>query len=166
MLAAATAIREDASAILAANEVDLAQGRENGLSGALLDRLALDDKRLEGIAAGVEAVAHLRDPVGTIIDETVRPNGLKLSRIRVPIGVIGIIYESRPNVTVDAGALCFKSGNAVILRGGSEARATSAALHAAMVRGIESKGLPADAIQLVPIADRAAVGAMAGGQPD
>jgi glutamate-5-semialdehyde dehydrogenase len=164
LIAAAQAIRDDAAAILAANAEDVAAGQAAQLSPAMIDRLLVDPDRLESIAAGVEAVANLRDPAGTIIEEIFRPNGLKLSRVRVPLGVIGIIYESRPNVTADAGALCLKSGNAVILRGGSEARATSAAIHAAMVRGVVAKGLPADAIQLVPIADRDAVGAMLAAQ--
>ncbi len=162
LLAAAAELRADRDAILTANAHDLAAARDAGLSLAMIDRLMLDAARVEAIAAGVEAVAALRDPAGTIIDETLRPNGLKLSRVRVPLGVVGIIYESRPNVTADAGALCVKSGNAVILRGGSEARASSAAIHMAMVRGITAKGLPADAIQLVPVADRDAVGAMLG----
>ncbi len=162
LIEAAAAIRADAAAILAANAEDVAAAQNSGMSASMLDRLTIDAAGLEKIALGVEAVAHLRDPAGTLIDESIRPNGLKLSRIRVPLGVIGIIYESRPNVTADAGALCFKSGNAVILRGGSEARATSAALHQAMIRGIASTGLPADAIQLVPTADRAVVGAMLG----
>jgi glutamate-5-semialdehyde dehydrogenase len=160
LLRAATAIRAQGPAILAANAIDLAAGKENSLTGAMLDRLALDEKRLEGIAAGVEAVAKLPDPTGAIIDRTERPNGLVLERIRVPLGVVGIIYESRPNVTADAGALCLMSGNAVILRGGSEASNSSRAIHAAMVDGIIASGLPADAIQLVPITDRACVGAM------
>jgi glutamate-5-semialdehyde dehydrogenase len=140
LIAAAQAIRDDAAAILAANAEDVAAGQAAQLSPAMIDRLLVDADRLESIAAGVEAVANLRDPAGTIIEEIFRPNGLKLSRVRVPLGVIGIIYESRPNVTADAGALCLKSGNAVILRGGSEARATSAAIHAAMVRGVVAKG--------------------------
>jgi glutamate-5-semialdehyde dehydrogenase len=160
LIAAAAAIREDAAAILEANLVDVRAAEKNGLSASMVDRLKIDQTALDGIAAGVEAVAHLRDPAGTLIDESIRPNGLRLSRVRVPLGVVGIIYESRPNVTADCGALCFKSGNAVILRGGSEAQATSAALHAAMVRGIESTGLPSAAIQLVPTTDRAVVGAM------
>jgi len=158
--AAAMAIRADADAVLAANAVDVAAGEANGLSGAMLDRLKLDPKRLEGIAAAVENVAGLPDPVGQIIDQSVAPSGLKLSRVRVPLGVVGIIYESRPNVTVDAGALCLMSGNAAILRGGSEAINTSRALHAAMVRGVSAAGLPEDAIQLVQQTDRALVGAM------
>lgn len=158
--AAAAAILAERDTILAANAEDMARGRANGLSPALLDRLSLDVKRLEAMAAGVEAVAHLRDPVGRIIDETLRPNGLILQRVRVPLGVIGIIYESRPNVTADAGALCLKSGNAAILRGGSEAMASNRAIHAALVRGIVSEGLPEHAVQLVGVTDRAAVGAM------
>lgn len=126
----------------------------------MLDRLTLDEARLEATAAAVEAIASLRDPVGMVIDESYRPNGLKLTRIRVPLGVVGIIFESRPNVTADAGALCVKSGNAAILRGGSEAIRTNTAIHAAMVAGLVEAGLPADAIQLVPSTDRAHVGAM------
>ncbi len=158
--AAAAAIRADADTILIANKRDVEAGAANGLSGALLDRLRLDPARLEGAAAGVEAVAALTDPVGAVIDSSERPNGLKLSRVRVPIGVIGIIYESRPNVTADAAALCVMSGNAVILRGGSEAVRSNRAIHAAFARGLTEAGLPADAVQLVPTTDRAAVGAM------
>ena len=160
--AAAASIRAHATTILAANADDVASGQSAGLSAAMIDRLALDVDRLEGIANGVEAVADLPDPVGQIIDESVRPNGLRLTRIRVPIGVVGVIFESRPNVTADAGALCLKSGNAAILRGGSEAIRTSRAIHAAMIEGIVSEGLSADAIQLVDTTDRAAVGAMLG----
>ena len=158
--AGAAAIRADMPAILEANRKDMERGAANGLSPAMLDRLNLDPARLESIAAGVEAVAALPDPVGRMIDETVRPNGLVLQRVRVPLGVIGIIYESRPNVTADAGALCLKSGNAAILRGGSEAIESSRAIHAALVRGIVAAGLPEHAIQLVPVTDRAAVGEM------
>ncbi len=158
--AAAAAIRADAEAILAANAQDVAAGEANGLSGALLDRLRLDPARLEGAAAGVEAVAALTDPVGETIGTSERPNGLQLSRVRVPIGVIGIIYESRPNVTADAAALCVMSGNAAILRGGSEAVHSNRAIHAAFARGLADAGLPEDAVQLVPTTDRAAVGAM------
>lgn len=158
--AAAAAIRADADTILIANKRDIEAGAANGLSGALLDRLQLDPARLEGAAAGVEAVAALTDPVGAVIDSSERPNGLKLSRVRVPIGVIGIIYESRPNVTADAAALCVMSGNAAILRGGSEAAHSNRAIHAAFARGLTEAGLPADAVQLVPTTDRAAVGAM------
>lgn len=158
--AAAAAIRADADTILAANAKDVAAGEANGLSGALLDRLRLDPARLDGAAAGVEAVAALTDPVGEKISTSERPNGLQLSRVRVPIGVIGIIYESRPNVTADAAALCVMSGNAAILRGGSEAVHSNRAIHAAFARGLADAGLPTDAVQLVPTTDRAAVGAM------
>ncbi|MBU6206879.1 MAG: glutamate-5-semialdehyde dehydrogenase [Alphaproteobacteria bacterium] len=158
--AGAAAIRASAAEILAASAMDVAAGEKNGLSGAMLDRLRVDAARLEGIAASVEDVTALPDPVGQVIDQSERPNGLKLSRVRVPLGVIGIIYESRPNVTVDAGVLALMSGNAAILRGGSEAINTSQALHKALVAGITSVGLPADAIQLVQDTDRAIVGAM------
>ncbi|MBW7945364.1 MAG: glutamate-5-semialdehyde dehydrogenase [Sphingomonadaceae bacterium] len=160
--AAAAAIRAAAPAILAANAEDIKAAEARGTSGAMLDRLRLDETRLEGIAAGVEAVAGLPDPVGASIKGWTQPNGLKFEQVRVPLGVIGIIYESRPNVTVDAGALCLMSGNACILRGGSEALATSKALHAAFIAGITSEGLPAAAVQLVDTPDRTAVGAMLG----
>ena len=160
VMAAAAAIREASAAIIAANATDLAGGVAKGLSGAMIDRLRLTPQRIEAMAKSLETVAYLRDPVGMMIDETIRPNGLKLTRLRVPLGVIGIIYESRPNVTADAAALCLKSGNAVILRGGSEARASSQAIHAAMIGAISAAGLPADAIQLVNTPDRAVVGAM------
>lgn len=162
LMAGAASIRSNATAILAANARDMKQAQANRLSPAMLDRLALDPERIEAIAAGVEAVAGLRDPVGMVIDESVRPNGLKLSRVRVPIGVIGIIYESRPNVTADAAALCLKSGNAAILRGGSEATHSNGAIHAALLEGLDRMDIPTDAIQLVPISDRAAVSAMLG----
>jgi glutamate-5-semialdehyde dehydrogenase len=162
--AAAEAIRAAAPDILAANAADVARAEAAGLSSAMLDRLRLDDRRIEAMAAGVATVAELRDPVGQLIDENRRPNGLVLRRIRVPIGVIGIIYESRPNVTADAAALCIKSGNAVILRGGSEAIESNRAIHAALVAGLEQEGVPADAAQLVPTTDRAAVGAMLGAE--
>ncbi len=158
--AAATAMRARSAEILAANAKDMERGQANGLTGAMLDRLKLDEKRLEGIAAGLEAVSALPDPVGQKIDSSTRPNGLVLERVRVPLGVIGIIYESRPNVTADAGALALMSGNAAILRGGSEAIETSRAIHAALVEGIKTAGLPEASIQLVPTTDRAAVGAM------
>lgn len=160
--AAATAIRGAADAILAANADDLARAEAAGLSGAMLDRLRLDPVRLEGVAAGVEAVAGLDDPVGSVIDRRERPNGLALTRVRVPVGVLGIIFESRPNVTADAGALAVMAGNAAILRGGSEAIGTNRAMHAALVAGLTEAGLPADAVQLVETTDRAAVGAMLG----
>jgi glutamate-5-semialdehyde dehydrogenase len=158
--AAAAAIRADSAAILDANAVDMASGQANGLTPALLDRLRLDVGRVEAMAAGIEAVAGLADPVGQVIDGAERPNGMVLTRVRVPIGVIGIVYESRPNVTADAGALAFMSGNAAILRGGSEAIHSNRAIHAALARGLDEAGAPAHAIQLVGITDRAAVGAM------
>ncbi len=160
LIAAADSIRAHRADIISANAKDLAAGEVHGLSKAMLDRLALDETRVEAMAQGVAAVAELRDPVGMVIDESTRPNGLKLSRVRVPLGVVGIIYESRPNVTADAAALCLKSGNAVILRGGSEATLSNHAIHKAMVAGIVKAGLPEDAVQLVPTRDRAAVGAM------
>ena len=158
--AAAGALRGAEGEILSANAQDMAAGAAGGLTGAMLDRLRLDPARLEGIAAAVDAVADLPDPVGQMIDQTKRPNGLVLSRVRVPVGLIGIIYESRPNVTADAAALCVRSGNAVLLRGGSEAVHSNRAIHAAMVRGLASAGVPAAAVQLIPTQDRAAVGAM------
>jgi glutamate-5-semialdehyde dehydrogenase len=157
---AASELRARADDILAANQLDIQAGEQAGLSGAMLDRLRLTPERLEGIATAVDAVAVLRDPVGMVIDEAVRPNGLHLSRVRVPLGVIGIIYESRPNVTADAAALCLKSGNAAILRGGTEAVHSNRAIYAALRAGLIKGGLPEDAIQLVPTQDRAAVGAM------
>ncbi|MBB4857763.1 glutamate-5-semialdehyde dehydrogenase [Novosphingobium chloroacetimidivorans] len=158
--AVAVALREDEGPILEANARDVAAGEAKGLTDALLDRLRLDPKRLAGIADAVEQVAALPDPVGQVIDQSERPNGLKLSRVRIPIGLIGIIYESRPNVTADAAALCLRSGNAVLLRGGSEALHSNRAIHAAFARGLESVGVPADAVQLAPTQDRALVGAM------
>ena len=158
--AAAQALRAAEAGILAANAGDVSRGEANGLSPAMIDRLKLDTKRLEGVAAGLEAVSGLPDPVGQVIDETTRPNGLLLQRVRVPLGVVGIIYESRPNVTADAGALSMMAGNACILRGGSEALETSRAIHRCLVQGLREAGLPEDAIQLVPVTDRAAVGAM------
>lgn len=160
LVSAAAALRADSEAILAANAEDMAAGTANGLSPAMLDRLRLDADRVEAMAAGVEAVSRLDDPVGRVIDRVDRPNGMVLTRVRVPIGVIGIIYESRPNVTVDAGVLCVMAGNAAILRGGSEAIRSNRAIHVALARGLEAGGAPADAVQLVPVADRAAVGAM------
>jgi glutamate-5-semialdehyde dehydrogenase len=160
LLAAAAALRSAEAEILAANARDLAAGEANGLTKAMLDRLKLDPARLAGIADAVEQVARLADPVGEVIDASERPNGLRLSRVRVPIGLIGIIYESRPNVTADAAALCLRSGNAVLLRGGSEAVHSNRAIHAALARGLAASGVPADAVQLMPTQDRAAVGAM------
>jgi glutamate-5-semialdehyde dehydrogenase len=158
--AAAAQIRARAADILAANAEDMAAGQTNGLSGAMLDRLRLDEDRLAGIADAIDDVATLPDPSGAEIDRVTRPNGLVLSRVRVPLGVVGIIYESRPNVTADAAALGLMSGNAVILRGGSEAVHSNRAIHAAFAAGLVEAGLPADAVQLVPTQDRAAVGAM------
>ncbi|GAA4763926.1 glutamate-5-semialdehyde dehydrogenase [Novosphingobium ginsenosidimutans] len=158
--AAAKALVAGGSAILEANAKDMTAGEARGLSAAMLDRLRLDPERLGGIAEAVAAVAGLPDPVGQVIDRTERPNGLVLSRVRVPIGLIGIIYESRPNVTADAAALCLGSGNAALLRGGSEAVHSNRAIHAAMVAGLVEAGLPANAVQLVPSQDRALVGSM------
>jgi glutamate-5-semialdehyde dehydrogenase len=157
---AAQALRDQTPAILAANARDMENAVASGLSAAMLDRLKLDEGRVAAAAAGVEQVASLDNPLGTVIDRQVRPNGLELSRVRVPLGVIGIIYESRPNVTADAAALGLRSGNAVILRGGSEAKESNRAIHAAMVAGIVAAGLPAETVQLVPTTDRAAVGAL------
>src|SRR3954453_1201166 len=156
----AEAVRSSANEILAANADDLAMAREGGIGAALLDRLALDPKRLEAVAKGLEDIAALPDPVGRTLAEWTRPNGLKISRVSVPLGVIGIIYESRPNVTADAGGLAVKSGNAAILRGGSESFHSSRALVAALREGLRAAGLPEDAIQLVPTRDRVAVGMM------
>jgi len=161
--AAAVALRTRKSEILAANARDIAAAKANGLSGALIDRLTLDPARIEAMAKGVEDVAALPDPVGRELARWQRPNGLDIARVATPIGVIGIIYESRPNVTADAGALCLKSGNAVILRGGSDSANSSTAIHAAMQEGLRAAGLPESVIQLVPTADRAAVGLMLGG---
>ncbi len=156
--AAAAAIRANRATILAANTKDMAAAAH--LSPAMQDRLKLDDSRIEAMAAGLDVVADLPDPVGEIIREWDRPNGLHFRQVRVPLGVVGIIYESRPNVTADAGVLCLMAGNACILRGGSEALATSRAIHAALLEGLRASGLPEDAIQLVPTSDRAMVGAM------
>jgi glutamate-5-semialdehyde dehydrogenase len=160
LISAAQALRDAEGDVLAANARDLAAGEANGLTKAMLDRLKLDPARLEGVASAIEQVANLTDPVGDVIDRSERPNGLQLSRVRVPIGLIGIIYESRPNVTADAAALCFRSGNAVLLRGGSEAVNSNRAIHVAMAKGLAAAGAPADAVQLMPTQDRAAVGAM------
>jgi glutamate-5-semialdehyde dehydrogenase len=158
LLAAATALRGNVERILAANAIDMQAAEQKNLSAAMLDRLRLDAARVEAMARGLEDIARLPDPVGRVLAEWDRPNGLRISRVAVPLGVIGIIYESRPNVTADAGALCLKSGNAVILRGGSESAHSSAAIHAALVAGLKAAQLPEAAIQLVPTTDRAAVG--------
>jgi len=164
--AAGQALRRRCDEILAANEQDLEVARTSGLAAAMLDRLALDPARVAAMAVGVEEIARLPDPIGTVLTEWVRPNGLRIQRVRVPLGVIGIIYESRPNVTCDAGALCLKSGNAAILRGGSESHRSSAAIHACLVDGLRAAGLPEACIQLVPTTDRAAVGYMLAGMTD
>jgi glutamate-5-semialdehyde dehydrogenase len=158
--AAADAVEARADAILAANAQDMDFGRAKGLSAAMLDRLLLTPERIGGIAGALRAVAAQPDPVGETIAAWERPNGLKIRRVRTPIGVIGVIFESRPNVTGDAGALCLKSGNAVILRGGSESFHSARAIHACLAEGLRAAGLPADAIQLVPTRDRAAVAEM------
>ncbi|MFM7403194.1 MAG: glutamate-5-semialdehyde dehydrogenase [Erythrobacter sp.] len=157
---AADALRSATAGVIEANAKDVAAGAANGLSSAMLDRLALDESRLAGIADAVAAVADLPDPVGQVIDSSERANGLKFQRIRVPVGTIGIVYESRPNVTADAAALCVRSGNAALLRGGSEAVHSNRAIHAALIEGLVAGGVPADAVQLIPTQDRAAVGAM------
>jgi glutamate-5-semialdehyde dehydrogenase len=156
--AAADQIRTRRGEIIAANESDMSAARERGLSAAMLDRLMLDESRVEGMAAGLEAIAGLPDPLGRVMAEWQRPNGLQIQRVAVPLGVIGIVYESRPNVTADAAGLCVKSGNAVILRGGSESFHSSRAIHACLFTGLEKCGLPPDCVQMVPTTDRAAVG--------
>lgn len=156
----AAQIRANEAAILAANAQDMAQAEQAGRPAAFLDRLKLTPERIEAMAVGVEAIAALPDPVGDVIASWERPNGLRIERVRTPLGVIGIIYESRPNVTADAGALCVKAGNAVILRGGSESAASTKAIHACLAAGLEAAGLPAHAIQIVPTTDREAVGEM------
>jgi len=156
--AAAAAIRKAASDIIEANRLDMAAAESRGLSSAMLDRLMLDAERIEAMASGMESITALHDPLGRILDEWERPNGLKIQRVSVPLGVIGIIYESRPNVTADAAALCVKSGNAVILRGGSESFHSSQAIYACLREGLAEAGVDADAVQMVPTTDRAAVG--------
>ncbi|MDC0655082.1 glutamate-5-semialdehyde dehydrogenase [bacterium] len=158
--AAAQNLRDSRQTVLDANTIDVAEADTKDISKPLLDRLVLNDQRIDATAAGLEAIADLPDPVGTIFWETERPNGLRIERVRVPLGVIGIIYESRPNVTADAGALCLKSGNAAILRGGSESFHSNQAIMACLHSGLLTAGLPKTAIQLVPTRDRAAVGAM------
>ncbi|MDB4353880.1 glutamate-5-semialdehyde dehydrogenase [Akkermansiaceae bacterium] len=160
--AIAGGIRGASVEILEANAKDIAAGEERGLTSAMLDRLRLDEVRLEAVAAGVEKVTTLSDPVGEVLEEWERPNGLRIQQVRVPIGVIGIIYESRPNVTSDAAVLCLKSGNATILRGGSEAIHSNRALAEALQKGGEKAGLPEGAIQLIPFTDRESVAVMAG----
>src|SRR5215813_10296948 len=160
----AAAVREQASAILSANAEDVAEAKAAGVvAGAFLDRLALDPARVEAIAAGIDVVRALKDPVGIVTESWTRPNGMRIERVRVPLGVIGIIYESRPNVTADAGVLCLKSGNAAILRGGSDGMRSSRAIVSTLTEGLATAGLPEAAIQLVPTRDRSAVGLMLGG---
>ena len=156
-------IRKAQPDILAANAIDMGKAEIKGISGSFLDRLKLDAGRVEGIALGLEEIAALPEPIGSIDEQWTQPNGLKFSKVRVPIGVIGMIYESRPNVTADAGALCIKSGNACILRGGSEGINSSRAIHKALMRGLEKAGLPTHSIQLISTTDRAAVGHLLGG---
>ena len=163
LIQAATELRNSLQTILDANAKDLARGRQNGMSEALLDRLLLDETRIAGIAESLVAIAGFPDPVGEVIASWKRPNGLRIERVRTPLGVVGVIYESRPNVTADAGALCLKSGNAVILRGGSDSFFSSQAIHQCLLAGLASTGLPESAIQLVPTTDRAAVGQLLAG---
>ncbi|TIU98342.1 MAG: glutamate-5-semialdehyde dehydrogenase [Mesorhizobium sp.] len=160
LIAMAQAILRREQDILDANAIDIRNGGESGLSAALMDRLKLDPARIRAMADGISEIAGLRDPVGDVIAEWDRPNGLHIERVRTPLGVVGVIYESRPNVTADAGALCLKAGNPVILRGGSDSLNSSAAIRACLVEGLKVAKLPEDAIQLVPTADRAAVGEM------
>ena len=163
LLKSAEAIQLNKARILEANAKDIAAGEKNGLSKAMLDRLRLDESRIEAIADSLKAIAELPDPVGEVISAWDRPNGLRIERVRTPLGVVGVIYESRPNVTADAGALCLKAGNAVILRGGSDSVHSSRAIYNCMVEGLAAAGLPESSIQLVPTTDRAAVGEMLAG---
>jgi glutamate-5-semialdehyde dehydrogenase len=163
LAAMAAAVRGATAAILAANAEDIAEARGSGATSAFVDRLMLDDKRVAAIADGIDIVGKLADPVGTVSESWTRPNGMRIERVRVPLGVVGEIYESRPNVTADAGSLCLKAGNAVILRGGSESFRSSRAIHAALAQGLRAAGMTEDAIQLVPTRDRAAVGLMLAG---
>ena len=160
LIATAESLRRRKNGILSENAKDMAAGAKKGLSAAMLDRLELNDERVEGMASGLGEIAALDDPIGTLLEERKRPNGLIIQRVRVPLGVIGVIYESRPNVTADAGSLCLKAGNAAILRGGSESFHSSRAIMAALADGLKASGLPKAAIQLVPTTDRAAVGEM------
>jgi glutamate-5-semialdehyde dehydrogenase len=160
LAAMAKAVRAQASAILAANAEDIAEAKSKGANAAFLDRLALDASRVAAMADGIDVVRGLADPVGKVTETWTRPNGMTIERVRVPLGVVGVIYESRPNVTADAGTLCLKAGNAVILRGGSESYRSGRAIHTALAEGLRQAGLPEQAIQLVPTRDRAAVGLM------
>jgi len=166
LASAAASLRARVGEIICANARDVDAAEAAGLGGAMLDRLRLDAARVEAMAVGVEQIAALADPIGTVAADWVRPNGLRIQRVRVPLGVIGIIYESRPNVTCDAGALCLKSGNAAILRGGSESQQSSTVIHSCLVEGLRAAGLPDECIQLVPTTDRAAVGHMLGSMTD
>jgi glutamate-5-semialdehyde dehydrogenase len=163
LIAAAKYLDQAHRAVLTANELDLKESQAAGRSSAMLDRLRLDENRLKNISVGLREIAALHDPIGEVIAQIQRPNGLQIQRVRTPLGVIGVIYESRPNVTADAGALCLKAGNAVILRGGSDSFRTSQAIHQCMVQGLVSANLPANAIQLVPTMDRQAVGELLSG---
>jgi len=160
LLGMAEAISNNSDKILTANAIDMAAGEKNGLAGSFLDRLKLDEGRVQAIVDGIKSIADLKDPVGEIISQWDRPNGLHIERVRTPLGVIGVIFESRPNVTADAGVLCLKAGNAVILRGGSDSYHSSRAIHECLVEGLTKAGLPESAIQIVPTTDRAAVGEM------
>lgn len=160
LLAMATALYDSNALIIHANQQDMDAARAGGVAGSFLDRLMLDTKRINAIGQGLEDIAALPDPVGKVMDSWTRPNGLRIERVRTPLGVIGVIYESRPNVTADAGGLCLKAGNAAILRGGSDSFHSSRAIHAALIEGLCAASLPEAAIQLVPVTDRAAVGEM------
>ena len=160
LMAAADAVWARRGEIIAANAKDMDFGRDKGLTDAMMDRLMLDEVRIQGIVDGLCAVAAQADPIGAVLAEWDQPSGLHIKRVRTPLGVIGVIYESRPNVTADAGALCLKAGNAVILRGGSESFHSSGVIHQCLVDGLRAAGLPESAIQLVPTRDRAAVGEM------
>ncbi|APX11492.1 glutamate-5-semialdehyde dehydrogenase [Tateyamaria omphalii] len=160
LIAAADHVWNSRDAIIVANKKDMAFGRDKGLTDAMMDRLRLDDDRIRGIVDGLRAVAEQADPVGEVMAEWTQPTGLNIQRVRTPLGVVGVIYESRPNVTADAGALCLKAGNAVILRGGSESFHSSGAIHGALQAGLRDANLPEDSIQLVPTRDRAAVSEM------
>lgn len=157
---AAKFLGDNSAEVLAANQRDMEEGQKSGLSAAMLDRLRLDEARLDGIISALQAIADLKDPVGEVMAAWDRPNGLQISRVRTPLGVVGVIFESRPNVTADAGALCLMAGNAVILRGGSDSFHSATAIHRCMVQGLIDAGLPAASIQIVPTTDRAAVGEM------
>ena len=160
LIGAAEHVWNTRDAIIAANALDMEFGRNKGLSDAMMDRLRLDEDRIQGIVDGLRAVAEQADPVGEVLAEWTQPTGLNIQRVRTPLGVVGVIYESRPNVTADAGALCLKAGNAVVLRGGSESFHSSGAIHAALQAGLRDANLPEDAVQLVPTRDRAAVSEM------